>query len=94
MANFEWDLAGVIEICKSEGMQAALRDEAKKIASSANTAAHSYESRLHLGKKGFEYEPYKGSSKVLSKTAVGRVTSTKIGDICQKKFKVLSSYMH
>lgn len=92
--TFQWDLDGVSEICKSPEMQNVLEQEASRIASSANSVAATYADRLHLGKQGFKQEPYRGKCKVLSKTAIGWVTSTFIGALAQKKFKCLSSVNH
>lgn len=63
--NFKPDSAGIIEVCKSAGMQAALKGVATSKAAEATSIGH-----LHKTEK----QPhYKGVVKVLDRTAVGVV---------------------
>lgn len=91
--DFKMDKAGVIEICKSAGMQAVLLDAAKEKAAGANAAAAGHEKALHI--TSFKVPPYAAHVDVLDRTAVGAAhTNGKMGQLDQEKFKSLSRQNH
>lgn len=82
---------GLIEFCKSSGMQAVLRAHAEKISACANAAADPRD----LGVDHFEMDPYTSAIKVLDGTAIGVVfTQTALGRLDEQKNKSLSAQNH
>lgn len=90
MADFVLNPDGLIEICKGAPMQQALLQEARKMASAANTCAHA-----HASNSGIEIEPYGSRVDVLDRTAVGvAYVRTSIGARNEAKYKSLSIQCH
>lgn len=93
MASFQLNSAGLIEICKSSGMQAALMEAASKKANAANADAQGNEKALHI--TAFKKPPYGAHVDVLDNTAVGAAhTNGKMGRLNESKFKSLSKQNH
>lgn len=89
--EFEWDKAGLIEICKSAGMQAVLGSVAADIASSAN--ANADPKTIHVS--DFTVSPYASHVDVLDRTAVGAVhTNSEIGRIYESATHTLAGLNH
>lgn len=81
--------AGIIELFKSSGMQSALQEAADSIASSANSMASS------MTATSFEEASYEASVKVLSRTAIGDVSSTHMhAHVADAKHHILNSLNH
>lgn len=85
--RFKPDSAGIIEVCKSSGMQAALGACAQRMRSQADALGH-----LHRTNK----QPhYAAGVDVLSRTAVGWVgTGDKLSRIDQRYHHTLESFNH
>lgn len=101
MANvrFVLDIAGLQEICKSDGMQSVLRDAADGLCAGANADAYTHVGRapgqLHIRGGTFETAPYGSGVDVLDRTAVGVVyTRTPVGAMNEARFKSLSRQNH
>lgn len=93
MGDFKPDLKGISEVCRSAGMQAALLECAQRIADGANAAARGRERELHVA--SFEVPPFAAHADVLDRTAVGAAhTNGRMGQICESRFKCLSSQNH
>lgn len=76
--DFKPDSAGIQEICKSAGMQAALLEGAQSLASAANMRANPKNARVTT----FEVPPYAAHVDVLDRTAVGAAhTNGRIGQL-------------
>ncbi len=76
--DFKPDSAGIQEICKSAGMQAALLSCAEDLAAQANLRADPKNARV----SAFEVPPYAAHVDVLDRTAVGAAhTNGKIGQL-------------
>lgn len=86
LGQFEPDNAGIIQVFKSGGMQAALSAAASGLCGQANAAGH-----LH----GPHGTLYRSGVDVLDRTAVGYVsTNGYLGAIDQKAHKTLDSLNH
>lgn len=93
--TFVPDAAGIREIARSEGMQAALREEAGRICAAANSDARTHEGGLHIRGGRFEVGPYGSSVDVLDNAAVGVVfTRTAVARMNEAKNKSLASQNH
>lgn len=91
--SFRLDNAGVMEVAKSAGVQAALMSEAEKIADAANAAASGHERALHVTE--YKVPPYAAHVDVLDRTAVGTAhANSKVGRLDEAKFKSLSRQNH
>lgn len=91
--DFKLNKAGLREIFKSAGMQAALRNEAEKLATKANKVAEAHAKELHIDH--FKAPPYGAHVDVLRNTAVGAVHTNHImGRKDQAKFSTLNSVNH
>lgn len=93
MGRFKPNRAGIMEVCKSEGMQSALLELAQGIADDANALAEGHCSDLRIS--SFRVQPFVAHADVLSHTAVGAAhTNGKMGQLCEGKFKCLSAQNH
>lgn len=87
--NFEPDSSGIMELFKSQNMQNALMEAARNKASEANARARS------TTRWGLKHDPYGPDTKVLSKTAIGRVnTKSKQAAYLDAKHHILNSVNH
>lgn len=93
MGRFKPNPAGIMEVCKSEGMQSALLELAQGMADGANALAEEHCSDLRIS--SFRVQPFAAHADVLSHTAVGAAhTNGKMGQLCEGKFKCLSEQNH
>ena len=93
MGSFKPNRAGIMEVCRSEGMQSALLELAQGIADGANDLAEEHCGDLHIS--SFRVPPFAAHADVLSRTAVGAAhTNGKMGRLCEGKFKCLSAQNH
>ena len=93
MGDFKPNRSGIMEVCKSAGMRAALLECAQRMADGANASARGREADLHVA--SFRVPPFAAHADVLSRTAVGAAhTNGKMGQLCEGKFKCLSSQNH
>lgn len=93
MGNFKPNPAGIMEVCKSEGMQSALLELAQGMADGANALAEEHCSDLRIS--SFRVQPFAAHADVLSHTAVGAAhTNGKMGQLCEGEFKCLSAQNH
>lgn len=92
--EFEWDKAGLIEICKSAEMQAALAEASWILAARANRTANPRNiPGMHLDH--FEVPPYASHVDVLDRTAVGAVhTNSEVGRIYEGVTHTLPGLNH
>ena len=89
---FEFDRAGIREICKSAGMRSALLGEAESLASAANADALPPK-ELHV--TAFEAPLYAAAVDELSGTCVGvAYTNSPVGGYNEAKRKSLSKQNH
>lgn len=89
MAEFKLDSAGLIEICKGEAMQAALKEVADGICEAATADASS------IKFEGMKNPPFMSGVKTLDKTAIGMCwISSPEGWQAQNKRKSLTKQCH
>lgn len=89
--EFEFNKPGIAEVCKSSGMQAALLEQAQRIASAANADASS--EGLHI--EEFKVPPYSAHADILTHTAVGAAhTNGKMGQLNEAKRFSLAKQCH
>lgn len=91
--EFKANSAGIREVFKGSGMQAALMKYAQDLASEANSRASGHEKELHIGT--FKVPPYAAHVDILRGTAVGAChTNGKIGQLDHSKFHTLNAVNH
>lgn len=88
-----WNDRAFMDLAKSPGVHAAVKEATDAMCAAANMAAASHAEALHAG--SFEYDPYTSRTAILDRSALGVVsTNTRLGAADQARFKTLDSFNH
>lgn len=89
----KWDDRAFMDLAKSPGVHAAVKEATDAMCAAANMAAASHAEALHVD--SFEYDPYTSRASILDRSALGVVsTNTRLGEVDQARFKTLDGLNH